>query len=241
MWFATTPLASFYVRFPIDRSILTYNRVVIGLVVVTLLLNSVYNTVSTATESEAELRSLRTVPRQVNLSVSKFEVAWALLSVLALASALARSNNAAYSTRIAVDTFWLPLAAFHIARNYLDLRKSGRLLLVGGIALAWVLFATGAFEIATGSDLFVYKGSDLVREGERRVNGPFAADSSFAIICLILFLFLLAAPKLFRVRFDRTARLVYSGAVAGGADGGAHGPTLGDWQGGPWGQWGVRV
>lgn len=215
VWFATTPLASFYVRFPIDRSILTYNRVVIGLVVVTLLLNSVYNTVSAATESEAELRSLRTVPRQVNLSVSKFEVAWALLSVLALASALARSNNAAYSTRIAVDTFWLPLAAFHIARSYLDLRKSGRLLLVGGIALAWVLFATGAFEIATGSDLFVYKGSDLVREGERRVNGPFAADSSFAIICLILFLFLLAAPKLFRVRFDRTARLVYSGSAAG--------------------------
>ena len=214
VWFVTTPLASFYVRFPIDRSILTYNRVVIALVVVILLLNSVYTTVSTTTGSETESPSLKAV-RRSSLSVSKFEAAWALLSVFALASALARSNNVAYATRTAVDTFWLPLAAFHIAKNYVDPRKAGRGLLLGSIALAFLLFATGVFEIATGTDLFAYKGSELVREGERRVNGPFAADSSFAIICTILFLFLLAAPKLFRVRFDRTGKLVYSCAVAG--------------------------
>jgi len=103
--------------------------------------------------------------------------------------------------------------AFHAAKNCLDLRKSGRLLFLGGIALALFLFATGAFEFATGSDLFAYKGSEIVREGERRVNGPFASDSSFAIISLLLFLFLLAAPKLFRVRFDRTGKLAYACAV----------------------------
>ena len=49
------------------------------------------------------------------------------------------------------------------------------------------------------------------------MNGPFAADSSFAIICLMLFLFLQAAPRLFRVRLDRTARLIYLGALTSAA------------------------
>lgn len=213
-WFATAPLASFYFRFPVDRSIVTYNRLVFALVVVMLLVKTGYSALTTEPASEASPHRCASTHR-ASFSVSKFEIAWVLLSVLALASALARSNNVAYAARIAIDTFWLPLVAFHLARNYLDLRKSGRLLLLGGIFLALFLFATGAFELATGTDLFAYKGSDLVREGERRVNGPFAADSSFAIICLILFLFLLAAPKLFRVRFDRTGKLVYLGAVAG--------------------------
>ena len=212
-WFATTPLLSFYVRFPTDRSILTYNRLVFALVVVMLLVKSGYP--ATATEPAAVASHPWNASERASFSVARFEIAWALLSALALASALARSNNAAYAIRIAIDTFWLPLVAFHVAMNYLDWQKSGRHLLLGAIPLALFLFATGAFELATGADLLAYKGSELVREGERRVNGPFAADSSFAIICLILFLFLLAAPKLFRVRFDRTGKLIYACAVAG--------------------------
>ncbi|MEK6286063.1 MAG: O-antigen ligase family protein [Acidobacteriota bacterium] len=216
-WFATAPLASFYIRFPTDRSIVTYNRSVFALVIVMLLLKPGCTASLTQTTSEAQSSSGNAWSRRAAFSVSKFEVAWALLSVLALASAVAASNNAANAARIAIDTFWLPLVAFHVARNYLGLRNGGRWLLLGGIALALFLFATGAFEFVTGADLFAYKGSEIVREGERRVNGPFAADSSFAIICLILFLFLLAAAKLFRVRFDRTGKLVYACALTGAA------------------------
>ncbi len=85
------------------------------------------------------------------------------------------------------------------------------------MALAVFLFANGAIELATGIDLFKYKGAELVREGERRVNGPFLADSSFAVICLILFLFLQTAPRLLRVRFDRTAKLIYVCSTAAAA------------------------
>jgi O-antigen ligase len=67
--------------------------------------------------------------------------------------------------------------------------------------------------------LFAFKGAELVREGERRVNGPFATDSSFAVICLILFLFLLAAPRMFRVRLDRAAKLVYAVSLVAAASG----------------------
>ena len=209
-WFAATPVASFYIRYPIDRSIITCNRVVFGLLVVMLLL-----------ELHRKLKRtgalLDTSASTGTFSLSKFEIAWALLSVLALASAVARSNNVAYATRIAIDTFWLPLLAFYFARKHFDLRSGGRLLLLCCMTLALFLFATGVFELATGIDLFQYKGSELVREGERRVNGPFAADSSFAIICLMLFLFLQAAPRLLRVRFDRAGKLVYVCATAAAA------------------------
>ena len=36
-WFATTPLASFFLRFPTDRSIITFNRVVFGVLLIMLL------------------------------------------------------------------------------------------------------------------------------------------------------------------------------------------------------------
>ncbi|HLF84479.1 MAG TPA: O-antigen ligase family protein [Blastocatellia bacterium] len=210
-WFATTPLASFYLRYPLDRSIITYNRALFGLLVVMLVLDS-----RSAFKGTTALSATSSMARAI-LSLSKFEIAWALLSLLALASAVAHSNNVAYATRIATDTFWLPLIVFYFARKHFDLRTAGRLLLLACMALALFLLATGVFELATGIDLFQYKGSELVREGERRVNGPFAADSSFAIICLILFLFLLAAPRLIGVRFDRAGKLFYVCATAAAA------------------------
>ena len=200
VWFATTPLLSFYIRFPTDRSILTYNRVVIGLLAVALIVKQT---------RPGEWSSLRS-----RFSLSRFEVAWVLLSGLALASAFAQSNNVAYATRMSVDTFWLPLVAFHLSRNHFRLASNGKALLLGAVALVFFLVVTGAFEFGAGLDLFAYKGSEIVREGERRVNGPFATDSSYAIICLMFFLFLQAAPRMFHLRFDRSAKLVYFLALA---------------------------
>lgn len=200
-WFAAAPLAAFYVRFPTNRSIVTSDRIVFAVLVLVLLLSWKRNE-PTSGESARVLR------------ISKFEVAWGLLAALALASAVARAGNVAYAARLAVDIFVLPLVAFHIARNYFDLRRAGKYLFVASIALAFFLVVTGAFEFATGIDLFAFKGAEIVREGERRVNGPFATDSSFAVICLLLFVFLQAAPRMFQLRLDRGAKLVYAGSLA---------------------------
>lgn len=200
-WFATTPLLSYYLRFPVERSIFTYDRVILGSLVLALLLSW--------------HKDASALPNR--LAMSRFEIAWALLALLALASAITKSSNVAYATRIAVDTFLLPLVAFHIARNYVDLRRAGKPLLLVCMAVALFLFVTGAIELATGIDLFAFRGAELVREGERRVNGPFATDSSSAVICLILFLFLLAAPRMFRVRLDRAAKLVYAVSLVAAA------------------------
>src|ERR1044071_1651451 len=78
-WFATAPLASFYVRFPLDKSVITYNRAIIVLIVAMLVLKP----------SRFEISNLK-------FSVTKFELAWALLSVLALASAVFQSNDVTY-------------------------------------------------------------------------------------------------------------------------------------------------
>ena len=214
VWSVTTPLASFYIRYPLDRSIITYNRLLIISLGVLLLMEW-----RIRHKKAVAFPDISSPVTQARFSLTRFEVAWTFLSVIAVASALAQSYNVAYATRLAIDTFWLPVLIFYVARNHFDLRNSGRVLLLSCMALALFLFATGAFELATGIDLFQYKGAELVREGERRVNGPFAADSSFAIICLMLFLFLQTAPRLLSVRFDRTGRLVYLCATAAAAVG----------------------
>ena len=213
-WFVSEPLASFYLRYPVDRSVITYDRTVFGLLILVVFLEA-----SGAVTRDALFAKISWVKERRGFSLTKFELAWGFLSVIALASALGQSNNVASAMRIAIDTFCLPLFAFYFARSRVDLRSGGRWLLLGCMALALFLLASGVFELVTGIDLFQYKGADLVREGERRVNGPFAADSSFAIICLLLFLFLRAAPGLVRARIDRSGKVVYAAASAAAAVG----------------------
>jgi O-antigen ligase len=203
-WFATTPLAAFYLRFPTDRSIVTYDRLIFASLVFVLLLN--WKRGETVRAKEVTARSWR-------FSVSKFEVTWALLALLAIASAVTRAGNVAFAARMALDTFVLPLVAFHLARNYFDLERGGKQLSLACIAVALFLFVTGAVEFATGIDLFAFKGAEIMRAGERRVNGPFLSDHSFAVTCLMLFVFLQAAPRMFRLRLDRAAKLVYASSL----------------------------
>lgn len=219
-WFALTPVASFFVRYPTDRSILTFDRAMFLLLAVMLLSHWTRKTAGNQEhEANPQSRTRITTSERRYFSLSTFEVTWAALAILALASSILVAKGLAPAARIAVDTFWLPLAAFHLGKDYFAVRRSGKALLLVCIVLALFLFAIGAVELATGIDLFHYKGSELVREGERRINGPFASDSSYSIICLILFLFLLAAPGLFRARLDRTARLIYIAALASSAFG----------------------
>ena len=197
-WFVTSPVASFFARYPLEKSIITYDRAVIFIVVAML---------SWSYRRRAKAAG-------IPITALPLEIAWTLLSVLMLINVAVKSGDVGHATRIVIDAFWLPLAAFHVARSHFDPRGKAPALVLGAAMVGVMLFAIGAYEFVTGTDLFHYKGSELVREGELRVNGPFASDSSYAIICLLIAVFLAFALRAFNARLDRAARLVYGFAIA---------------------------
>jgi O-antigen ligase len=238
-WFVLSPLASFFIRFPLEKSVLTFDRAVIfGLVLMLLLKfwqrrvvknSPQHNTDAQIQNANSEVQAAtcdlqtanspsRNSPSESRNAglffASKFEIVWLFLSAIALLNALAQSTNVAYAIKIAIDAFFLPLIIFHIAKHHFDWRKHKNILTISAMALALFLFVTGFYEFFTGTNLFAYKGSSVVREGELRVNGAFASDSSFAIICLLLTLFLRLLPTLFKIKFDKSAKFVYFCVVA---------------------------
>jgi O-antigen ligase len=206
-WFALTPLASFYIRFPVEQSLITFDRLIFSIVVLLLALKAYCQNRFTTHHLivDANLQTFR---------ATKFEIAWFWLSILALANALVTSNSVGYGTKIAVDAFFLPLIAFHIARYHFELRGRETTLFIAILLLAFFLFFTGVYEFLSSVNLFPYKGSELVRERELRINGAFASDSSFAIICLLVALFLRIAPRLLEINLDKSARFIYFLALA---------------------------
>src|SRR5262249_5616082 len=136
------------------------------------------------------------------------------LTLVACLSALAVSGATGYAFKTAVDAFALPLVAFYGARIFLKSPEHRRFLVVAAALLGLFLLGTGAFEFLTGINLLPYEGSEIIREGEPRVNGPFITDTSFAIVSLLLVLFLRSAPRMFNLRLDPAARLLYRLGIA---------------------------
>jgi hypothetical protein len=228
-WFATAPFAWFFIRFPAQKSIVTYERLVFGLVALLALLGTRRGSIRllrlkdevqtgnaaidrTAVESPLARPLARQGPVHLRPDF-RFETAWLLLTLLACFSAVFASGSTGFAFRTAVDAFGLPLVAYYAARTYLGSPEHRRQIAVAAMLLAVFLFGTGAFEFASGINLLPYEGSQIVREGELRVNGPFIADTSFAIVSLLLALFLQSAPRMFSLKFDSTARLFYGVAI----------------------------
>ena len=220
-WFVTSPLASFYVQFPREKTLITYDRAVFALAALMVIAKC-----WTGASERVSDETGKPMPKPFFLShsssstgsaqrvkVSRFEIIWAALAALALLSVVMNSNDTGYAMKIAVDAFWLPLIAFHIARWHFDVRGRIPALTIGAIALALFLFGVGGYEFLTGANLFPYRGSNIMREGEIRANGPFASDSSYAIICSMLALFLMMIPKAVRTNIDASARFARVCAV----------------------------
>jgi O-antigen ligase len=213
-WFALTPLASFYLRFPAEQSLITFDRLIFcGSPL--LLAFKAWRYKQTANHKGAGGAGLQTPDfRLRTFTVTKFELVWFWLSLLALVNALLMANSVGYGTRIAIDAFFLPLVAFHLARYHFDLRGHENALFMAILLLVFFLFFTGVYEFISSVNLFPYKGSELMRERELRINGAFASDSSFAIICLLIALFLRIAPRLLGIKLDKSARAIYFLALA---------------------------
>jgi hypothetical protein len=222
-WSATTPIASYFIRFPVDKSILTFDRIMICGLGLWLLLDELGSSVSilgghsAGSSSAGETYRIkaagqgdRAVALRRPITATKFELAFGIFAALALISVATRSIEVGASARIAIDAMVLPLVVFRLARRWLNLEEHFPILVFAAILLSMFLLVTGAYELLTGINLFPYKGSELLREGEFRVNGPFVADTSYAVISLLLAVFLLAAP---RILAPKTARLKLALAI----------------------------
>jgi hypothetical protein len=219
LWFLLSPIAAFYLRFPLDKSVITFDRaVVFGLLLMLLLKH--WQSVSLLKNGLRTLvRAHGRAPHQKppTFLITRFEIAWLILAAVALLNALWLSTNVSYAIKIAIDAFALPLVLFHVARYQCRWSERRKVLTVAVIGLAFLLFVTGAYEFFSGANLFAYKGSTVFREGELRVNGPFASDSSQAIICLLVTLLLRMLPRLLQIKFDNSGRFVYFCGLAASA------------------------
>jgi O-antigen ligase len=204
IWFATAPVAWYFIRFPFAKSIITYERLVFGLV----------GFIAIGSLMEWLPGAARRAWSGFDAPITKFEAVWLLLTLMACLSAAVASSSRGYALRTAVDAFALPLIAFYGARTYLHSRRYSKAIIVTAVLLGLLLLGMGAFEFLTGINLLPYDGSQIVREGELRVNGPFITDSTFAVVSLMLALFLRSAPRIFRLRFDFSARVLYGIGIA---------------------------
>jgi O-antigen ligase len=196
-WFALSPWATYLLRFPVEKSVVTFDRVAV-----------------LAAVAGFAARGLR---RGALPGLGVFELCWLCYGVVALGSALAVSSNKPFALRVAVEAILMPLALFYSLRAGFDPASDGRPLFVGALALGLSLPWVGLYEFASRRDVMAYEGSGLFRAGVVRANGPFASDNSYAIVAAIVAVFLLWLPRLFRLRLDRSARVAWLAAqVAAG-------------------------
>src|SRR4051794_14376802 len=71
-WFVASPIASFYLRFPVDKSLVTFNRGVLALAVVLLMARAWAN------HLQADRAS------RLTFTATKFEITWAMVAAIAL-------------------------------------------------------------------------------------------------------------------------------------------------------------
>ena len=71
-WFAASPIASFYLRFPVDKSLITFNRGVIALAVVLLMARA------WTSPLQADRAS------RFTFTATKFEIAWAMVAAMTM-------------------------------------------------------------------------------------------------------------------------------------------------------------
>ncbi|MEW6735029.1 MAG: O-antigen ligase family protein [Acidobacteriota bacterium] len=189
-WLGFSPIAAYLLRYPAEKSVLTFDRVIVGVLVCAVV-----------------VRLLRE-PRRL-LPFGWFELFWLLFATYALADCLLRGDFSLASLKIAVDAFILPLLLFIVARYGLKITHMQRGIFIILLVLSYCLLPIGVYELLTGADLLRYPGAELYRDGLVRPNGPFLADNSYALISLLIGLALWYWPVVAEIPMTVRLRLFW--------------------------------
>lgn len=194
-WFAATPWASYWLRFPEERSIVTFDRVVVSAVVAGF--------------------AVRAWRRRRPPRLTLYEAAWLCFGLVALASAATAAEATGFALRTAVDAFLLPLALLVAVRAGFEPAEDRRPLFWGAVLLGLALPWPGVVEFVTASDVMAFAGASILRTGIVRANGPFVTDNSYALVGAMTGLFLLWLPRELGFRVEGLARAVWRAAQGG--------------------------
>jgi O-antigen ligase len=195
VWIATTPWASYALRFPAERSIVTFDRVVVLAIVAGFL-----------------ARARRERGRLPGLTV--FEVSWACFAAVAAVSSIALADEKPLALRITAEAFVLPALRFYAIRVGFSAGRGARAVFWGALALALALPWVGLVEFVTARDVMPFKGASIFRTGIVRANGPFQTDNSYSIIAALVGVFVYWLPSALRLRLDGASRAAWVAAQA---------------------------
>lgn len=184
VWFLIYPLGAYFLSFPQQGgAIITLDRVIIGCLPVT----AFFATKQAHIPIDPELRKAGW---------------WWFLFLVAAAVTIPRVAIPLHSLTILVDAFVLPLVLSWFVLHYFDVHRSLRALHIITCVLALYLATIGGAEVVLQRDLLALPDAGLLLAGDYkekanatqlliRPNGPFATQHSYALVGLVVFLFLL--------------------------------------------------
>lgn len=159
-WLALAPFVEAYMRYPYEGSIITFSRLAVPMIFA--------------------MSFCALVRRSALINIGLTEVWWGVFSAFILIN-LGINDVDLVAMKLVVDGFLLPLLLVVAVRNWrLSYDTIGKIL----VTIAILLPVIGALEFSS-VDLWPFPGSELVRDGVIRPNGPYSSDNSYALICLL--------------------------------------------------------
>ena len=175
MWLLISPLFTVgsvgFLKFGTDNPIITFNRVVIGMLLLFFLIQVV-------------------MKKRKLWSVNKLEIAMLIFSFIIIHSIIFKNDNL-HGTKAFIDAFALPFIIYFLAKNLMYPEKYFSRFISILIAIAVFISIIGIFEHFTGEDIFPSSMGLVERTGWLRVNGPYKKDSTFGVNVAICFFIVL--------------------------------------------------
>jgi O-antigen ligase len=170
-WLLLTPIFStddFSFVIISGHPILTFDRVVIGLLFIYLLIQFLSKT-----------RKL--------YPINMFDITLLIYFSVVLYSIFSKSHDRISNLRVFVDVYLIPFFIYILSKNLLSNKTFFQKYLQAIVIVALYLALLGIYEHFTLHDLFPGLEGLVSREGWLRVNGPFKHDSSYGVFMSICF------------------------------------------------------
>ena len=184
LWFLVYPLGAYFLSYPREGgAIITLDRVIVGLLLVTAFFASRRTHVAVAPE----------------LSKAGW---WWFFFLVAAGITIPRVAIPLHSLTVLVDAFVLPLILGWFVLQHFDVLRNLKALHTITCILAFYVAAVGAAEVLLQRDLMALPDANILVAGDYmqhssatqllvRPNGPFGSTNSYALVGMVLFFFLL--------------------------------------------------